>query len=298
MDVCKSLTCISSANLSDITKKTYLDRLRYLLQHTEADLYTIMTNSEKYIEWIKNHSASLQTQKSYISAILAVFKHTPQFKDKEKVHYYKWYFEFKKVHTIIDNRYKQNEPSVRQKAAFVPYADIVAKRDTLVKGSKERLLLSLYTYLPPLRSDFNKVYIYTAPLEKYEEVNYVLLFEKDNSFLVLNEFKTKKNNDKYEKKLPEDLVAELKASLEKHPRDWVFVDRSGQPYNSGSFTKWANRTLKSLFKKALTISLIRHSFINNLDFNKLTVQAKEDIAKDMTHHISTQDRYRLIFNGG
>ena len=151
--------------------------------------------------------------------------------------------------------------------------------------------------MPPLRSDFNKIYIYTSVSETYAEENYILLLESDNSYLVLNEYKTKKNNEKYEKLMPPELVDEIKKSLEKTQRNWLFVDRTGAPYNSGSFTKWANRTLKMLFKKPLTISLIRHSFINNLDFNKLTVQQKEDIAKDMAHHVSTQDRYRLIFDG-
>jgi hypothetical protein len=41
--------------------------------------------------------------------------------------------------------------------------------------------------------------------------------------------------------------------------------------------------------------MIRHAYINSLDFNKLTVAEKENIAKDMAHTIGTQDRYRLIF---
>jgi integrase len=295
MDVCKSLKCISNADLSPITKKTYLERLRYLLQNTKADLYEILTHPDKYLDWIKNHSSSLQTQKSYISSILAVFKHTtPSLKEKERVHYYAWYTEFKKIHDEIDNRYKQNEPSLKQRKAYVAFPEIVEKRETLKKGSKEKLLLALYTYIPPLRSDYNKVYIYHSVKEKYEHDNYVLLTE--NPLLVLNEFKTKKNKEKFEKPIPKELVDELKASLEKHPREWIFVDRSGEPYNSGSFTKWANRTFKTLFDKPLTISLIRHSFINNLDFNRLTVQQKEDLSSSMAHSPGTQDRYRLIFN--
>lgn len=295
MDVCKSLKCISNADLSPITKKTYLERLRYLLQNTNTDLYEILTHPAKYLEWIKNHSSSLQTQKSYISSILAIFKHTtPSLKEKEQVHYYAWYSEFKRIHDEIDNRYKQNEPSLKQRKAYVPFPEIIAKRDTLKKGSKEKLLLSLYTYIPPLRSDYNKVYIYHSIKDKYEHDNYVLL--TDNPVLVLNEFKTKKNKEKFEKPIPIELVNELKASLEKYPRDWVFVDRSGEPYNSGSFTKWANRTFKILFDKPLTISLIRHSFINNLDFNRLTVQQKDEISSSMAHSTGTQDRYRLIFN--
>jgi hypothetical protein len=265
------------------------------LQNTKSDLYEIITHPDKYLEWIKNHSSSLQTQKSYISAILAVFKHTtPSLKDKERPHYYSWYCEFKKIHDQIDDRYKQNEPSLKQRKAYVAFPEIIAKRDTLQTGSREKLLLSLYTYIPPLRSDYNKVHIYRIEKEKYENDNYILLTEKP--VLVLNEFKTKNNKEKYEKAIPIELVDELNASLKKHPRDWVFVDRTGQPYNSGSFTKWANRTFKSLFDKPLTISLIRHSFINNLDFNRLTVQEKGDIADSMTHTVGTQDRYRLIFN--
>lgn len=296
MDTCKTLKCISNANLSQVTKKTYLERLRFLLENTKIDLYNIITQPEKYLEWIKNHSPSLQTQKSYISAILAVFKHTvPSLKDKEQTHYYKWYCEFKKIHDQIDERYKQNEPSLKQRKAFVPFPEIVAKRNTLKTGSKEKLLLSLYTYIPPLRSDYNKVYIYHSIQDKYEEDNYILLTEKP--VLVLNEFKTKKNKQKYEKELPKELVDEIKASLKTQPRDWIFIDRSGEPYNSGSFTKWANRTFKSLFDKPLTISLIRHSFINNTDFNKTTVAEKHRIAEDMAHTVGTQDRYRLIFDG-
>jgi hypothetical protein len=296
IDACNSLKCISNANLSQFTKKTYLERLRFLLENTQTDLYTIITQPDKYLSWIKNHSSSLQTQKSYISAVLAVFKHTiPSLKEKEQTHYYKWYAEFKKIHDLIEERYKQNEPSVKQRKAFVPFPEIIAKRDSLKSGTKEKLLLSLYTYIPPLRSDYNKVFIYHTPQEKYQEENYILLSE--NPVLVLNEFKTKKNKQKYEKALPKELVDEIHASLKANPRQWIFIDRSGQPYNSGSFTKWVNRTFKSLFDKPLTISLVRHSFINNLDFNTLTVQQKTEYAENMAHTIGTQDRYRLIFDG-
>lgn len=295
MDTCsKTLDCISKANLSPITIKIYKDRLSYITMNTKSSLYDIITNPSKYIKWIKNHSTSLQTQKSYISAILAIFKHTPKLKDTEKVYYHEWYTAFKEIHNQIEDRYKLNIPSDKQKEAYVPYNEIVTKRDSLKKGSKERLVLSMYTYLPPLRSDFNKVFIYSKEQNTYDHDNYIILQGKGASVMVLNEFKTKKK-DTYVKVLPDELVDEITESLKNNPRDWLFTDRSGGPYTSGSFTKWTNRTLKSLFKKALTISLIRHSFINNLDFNTLSVKDKEEIAKDMTHTVDTQDRYRLIF---
>ena len=102
MEICKSFECIKNADLSNVTKRTYLERLRYMIQDTKTDLYTILTNPKKYLDWIRNHSASLQTQKSYISAILAVFKHTPDIKKTEQKHYYDWYQGFKEIHQQID----------------------------------------------------------------------------------------------------------------------------------------------------------------------------------------------------
>ena len=295
MEICKSFDCIKNADLSNVTKRTYLERLRYMIQDTKTDLYTILTNPKKYLDWIKNHSSSLQTQKSYISAILAVFKHTPDIKKTEQKHYYDWYQGFKEIHQQIDQKYKMNQPTDKQQQAYVAYADIIRKRDELAKGSRERLLLAMYTYLPPLRSDFNQIYLYDKKPTSYEHSNYIRLFESTPK-LILNEYKTVVKNDSFEKELPPELVTEIKESLEKEPREWLFMDRNNKPYKENSYNRWVNRTLQKLFKKALTISLIRHSYINSLDFNKMTIIEKEKIAKDMAHTVNTQDRYRLIFN--
>jgi len=295
MEICKSFDCIKNADLSVVTKRTYLERLRYMIQDTKTDLYTILTNPKKYLDWIRNHSTSLQTQKSYISAILAVFKHTPDIKKTEQKHYYEWYQGFKEIHQQIDQKYKLNQPTEKQQQAYVPYADIIRKRDELEKGSRERLLLAMYTYLPPLRSDFNKIYIYENKPSSYDHKNYIRLFDTTPK-MILNEYKTVTKNDSFEKDLPSELVEEIKDSLKNEPREWLFMDREKKPYKENSYNRWVNRTLQKLFNKPLTISLIRHSYINSLDFNKMTIVEKELIAKDMAHTVNTQDRYRLIFN--
>ena len=294
MDLCKSFECITKADLSTVTKRTYLERLKYMIQQTKVDLYELITHPKKYLEWIHQHSSSLQTQKSYISAILAIFKHTPEMKQSEQAFYYDWYQGFKDVHKKIDHQYKLNEPSEKQKKAFVSFDQIIKKRDELESGSKEKLILSMYTYLPPLRSDFNEVYLYKEKPVKSNYSNYIYFGQ--TPMLILNEYKTVRKNDVFQKELPNELYQEIEKSLKKEPRDWLFMDRDGKPYKENSYNRWVNRTLKKLFNKPLTISLIRHSYINSLDFNKLTVIEKENIAKDMAHTVNTQDRYRLIFN--
>lgn len=288
---------IINAQLTSTSKRVYLERLKVLMQQHTVDLYTIVTEPAKYIEWIMTKYESDQTRKSYLSGVLSLFRHNPGLKEQEKDAYLQWYEAFQQVHERIEERYKRNEPSEKQKAGYVPFDQIVKARDELKKGSDERLLFSLYTYLPPLRCDFNKVRIYKGhmPEGDEKEENYIVMTNKEAT-LYLNEYKTKnKATTPYEKKLPEPLLDELKASLENRPRVWLFLDNKGNPYHPKSYTKWANRVFARILKKRMTISMIRHAFINSLDFNKITVAEKEAIARDMAHTVGTQDRYRLIF---
>jgi hypothetical protein len=286
------------AELSATSKRVYLERVKVLLQEHKTDIYDIITDPKKYIQWITNHYDSDQSRKAYLSGVLAIFRHNEGLKEQEKDAYLQWYRAFQEVHERIEERYKRNEPTEKQKAGYVPFEKIVEARDTLKKGSYERLLFALYTYLPPLRCDFNRVRIYKShvPSSGDVEKNYIVLTSKDAT-LYLNEYKTKnKASTVYEKQFPEDLIKELRDSLEEYPRDWLFLDNNGNPFQPKSYTKWANRIFERVLKKKMTISMIRHAFINSLDFNKITVAEKEAIAKDMAHTVGTQDRYRLIFN--
>jgi len=285
---------ITNASLSPVSKRVYLQRLKVLVQENKRDIYYIITHPNDFIEWIKKTYTSEQTQKSYISAVLAVFRHNKGLKDQESKNYTVWYSAFNDIHARIDERYKKNEPTQHQKDVYVPYTDIVKSRDELEKGSSERLLFCMYTMLPPLRADFNKVRIYHSTVPNDPEKNYII-HRGNVATLVLQEFKTSKKIT-YEKDLPEELVKEIEASIEKNPRPWLFVDQKNKPFSAKSFTQWANRIFARVLGKRMTVSMIRHAYINNLDFNKLTVAEKEAIAKDMAHTVGTQDRYRLIFN--
>ena len=287
---------LTSAELSPTTKRIYMERWRFMVETLKTDVFSILTHPKKYIPWIMEYSSELATRKSYLSAVLAMFRHNEGLKEQEKTHYLAWYDAFRQIHEEIDARYKRNQPSAKQVDGYVPFADIVAKRDELDKGTPERLLLAFYTYIPPLRSDLNRIRIYDKQAPSHADDNYIQLdTPARKATLTLREFKTAARMEKYEKELPRELVDEIVASLDRDPRSYLFEDRNRQPYRSSSFTKWANRTLHRLFGKGLTISLIRHSYINSLDFNTLTVEEKEKIAKDMAHTVGTQDRYRLIF---
>ena len=290
------IEAISNANLSLISKRTYLERIKMISANLEKPIFWILKNPKETIEWIFKQSSAETTRKSYVSAILAIYKHNEGLKDAEGFSnsYKEWLEKFKELDTAIGERYKLNKPSDKQQEGYVPFKEIVKKRDELDKGSIDKLLLGFYTYIKPLRADFNCVKIYkkiVATIKIPENENYIDLNEKK---LILQEYKTQKKHDKIEIVIPSELIDELETSLKNKPRDYLFIDRSGKPYHFNSYTRWANRTFFKLFKKHLTISLIRHSYISSLDQNALTTKDKEEIAYAMGHTKGMQELYRFV----
>ena len=85
-------------------------------------------------------------------------------------------------------------------------------------------------------------------------------------------------------------------SLQQHPRDYLFTEaRSIRPYRHGGFQQYASRTLKALFGKPCTLTLLRHSYISHmLAYGKLSIKDKEELAQDMCHSNETQTQYQCI----
>jgi len=293
------LKSISEAKLSKVSKHVYLERLKTLVSELDKSIYWILSHPKAALDWIEKRSDALTTQKSYIVAILAVFKHNEGLKAELKSDFDKWYTKFTEIDEKITDKYKQNEPSEKQLSGFVEFKDIIAKRDTLEDDTFDKLLLGFYTYLKPLRADFNAVKIYHGSISKKEddqEPNYIVISKnKHSATLILTEFKTQRSHKEFSKELPAELLKLLLISLDKRPREWLFVDKFGNPYKEpNSYTRWANRTFLKLFDKPLTITLIRHSFISSLDQNALTTAEKEEIAHEMAHSRGMQELYRFV----
>ena len=79
-----------------------------------------------------------------------------------------------------------------------------------------------------------------------------------------------------------NLTLELWTSLQAEPaRRWLFTTQSGMPYTAKNFSKWCCSVLQKLFGRPLTLTLVRHSYLNSMDWNKLTIAARESLAADM-----------------
>ena len=285
---------ITKADISLQSQKIYLERIKTLTTKLEQPLYWILKNPKESLDFIFKLSESENTRKSYVSAILAVFKHNTGLKEASGFSsvYKTWLDKFKELDESIEERYKLNKPSDKQQEGYVPYKDIVKKRDELENTDMDKLLLGMYTYIKPLRADFNAVSIYKKlPTNLSKHENYIDMSKKQ---LILQEYKTQKDHNKLEIDLPAELIKLINESLKEKPREYLFTDKKGDAYSANSYIKYANRRFLSLFKKPLTITLIRHSYISSLDQNKLTTKEKEEIALAMGHTKGMQELYRFV----
>jgi integrase len=260
--------------------------------HPEAFLEKLDEYANKTGGRLDKEKLSMHAKDGYVTALKSLFQEAPGLKQKYPEIFIKWDEIHKQVRQPINAKYQSNKPTERQEEAYVSFDELERKRDSLEIGSDARLLLSLYTLVPPLRSDYNLVAIYKNDKDiKYD--NYLIL--NKNPYLVITKYKTAKTYKDIKIDLPKKLVKEIKESLKLKPREFIFVQKNGKPYEkSNTFNRWANRTLKSLFdKKNISLSTLRHIYITRRDL-KLEEKSgleRNKIAQMMGHSVGTQQNY-------
>ena len=289
--------------MSEQTKKQYASAYNVVQKITGKDMDYIRKHPESTYEQITKYEYKegkkydQKSIKNLITAILASYKGDDGLIPCDLQEYHLRYLNiFRQLKESVVAYYKTNEHNERKRDGFVHWDEIIKKRNELSKseyGSRRHLLLSVYSYIPPLRQDFNEVKIYKR-LPKEDKGNYIVMNTRQNK-MVMNEDKTQVTYGRYEVVLPKELMKVIKASLEQMPREYLFTDLEGKAYNANSFTKFSNNTLKELFdNQHLSVSLLRSSYISAQDFNKLTEGDKEDMARSMRHSVSQQGQYRHV----
>ena len=298
--------------LKENTKKIYIKSFEIIKEiwgDKKCNIDCIIKKPDEYydklIEYSKGNSSrfkdkkiSIHTLSNYIAPIISLFLHNEELKENEIELFQKWKNNMEKIRKPVSDKYLTNEPNERQKNAYVSFEDLISIRDKLEIGSFDRLLLFMYTAIPPVRSDYYKTQIYKRkPSKNVEDTNYIVLSKKP--FLVLNKYKTAAKYKTIIVDIPEDLKKEIEESLLKYPRHHLFISKqTGEPYElENTFNKWANYSLKKTTKKPnFSLTMLRHIFLSRKDLNigNMTGTEKNEIAIKMAHGIHQQGLYRWI----
>jgi hypothetical protein len=211
----------------------------------------------------------------------------------------KWADIFMENEAPIVQRRMENKPTVLQQAkggSRMGFNDIIEKRDGLPLGSIEKLLISMYTMIPPARADYFAMEVVRGEAEPTAK-NY-LRIRDDGMETVIRDFKTVKMYKEIRNELPVDLVQEIQASLEKTPREFLFMNANGRPHTRNSFTLWTRRTLSRVFGTDFTLVFFRHAFathyVMNIDLRKTTDAQIKEISDKMGNSAEMFRAYRWI----
>ena len=293
----------ANTSLAASTKTLFTKKLTQFASFMPAGKQTIefvIDNPEAAAKALKEQTHITQTEANrhmFYSAVVAFLKHTDSGKKRSEPLKQRWETLQKENWESRRQQSLNNEPTQAQSAvaATLTWSDIVKKRDTLPPGSAQRLLLSLYTYLPPVRADYNAVKINPSPLPAtMTKTNFVILGKTPaESHMVLRDFKTAAKYKEIKHVLPPELYRDIKAM---GPRPYLFVMPTDptRPYERGAFSKWANKTLSATFGIPMTLTTLRHLYISTLDFNKTKASELERIGNSMGHSIAMQKGYQWL----
>jgi hypothetical protein len=187
----------------------------------------------------------------------------------------------------------QAQPSPLQSlhsGVHLTFPDLVHTRESLPDGSVHKLLLGFYTHLPPVRADYFATQI--VPFGEIPTSPNYIYHDATKSHLVITDFKTSRIYKEITHDLPLPLHSQLVLSLALQPRTFLFVNKFHEPFNRYTFSHWANQQLETIFKKGLTLTMLRHMFISTIDFNNSTPEQLQIIGNQMGHHISQQLLYK------
>lgn len=305
--------------LQENTKQVYLRRyevikteiykkpIDYILKHPKMFIKKLDEYSKSKKGRVGNQELSLHTKDGYISAIKALFIYNQELKELFHDLFQEWENVHNTVRVPIDEKYKSNKPTIRQEAGYMSFSDILKTRSKLEDGSMEKLLITMYTDIPPVRSDFYSTKICFVNSEDDEEdvkskmnedENFVILHNvhREKSKLILRKYKTAKNYKQIDIPLTNEIINQIVRSLEKHKRDYLFVGKNNKPFDKeNTFNTFANRLIKKTFNNEnISLCMFRHSYISREDL-KLEEKSgleQDQIAKIMGHSISQQAKYR------
>jgi len=278
----------AQTSLGKSSQKQYVSKLTQWLSYTAyqtiAELVAHPTEATATLYAVKPIAQTPTNRHVYLSAVVAylthVLKATPETLDP-------WKELQKENWEPLADHYAQNEPTEKQKDKVMEPAKIEEIRQSLEPGTLERLLLTFYTKMEPVRADYYATEIIRTGEESKEE-NYITL---DTRKLVVRDFKTKQSHKAIENTLPEEVAEELNKSLRLYPRSYVFVmEDKKTPFARKLFSNWACRTLTRILHQPMTLTVLRHLYITE-KIKTHTPEERREMAKKMGHSRGMQTAY-------
>jgi hypothetical protein len=300
---CKRSSCrVYSSNLRRINKEFSKEKFTVSLNWLQKDAAIILSKIKRL--------SSVNKQRNFVSAALIGFD---LLKDKKNQEIYNAFLK-------ILNRKKAELQRTgimteKEKQKFVPWKQIIKlrrllgrevnlsrlyQRENVTKKDFQKLqrylVIMLMTELPPVRNEYADVKILSdKELKKESTGDNVLLTSRGGYKFIWLKYKTAATYGKivifvpkYSKTLQRLLVKHVKY-LRKHFPDnkALLLNQNYGPLTRNALTKYLQRLFKTYFKKNVSTTAIRQSFLTNR-YSKKALEEDTEIARAMGHSRNTQ----------
>jgi uncharacterized protein with HEPN domain len=259
----------SNDKIKASSKRTYKCNMSTLVKTVGSEsIHELITNPEKYIPIIESTLTKNTTRKNAYLVILTYLRNSDNeqsmaFNGVQK----QWYVKYATVRDLIIFNEKNNILTEKREKSKIVWEDVIKLRDKLVYGSMDHLLLSMYTYIEPRRqADFHKMRIYDEEaVDPIGDHTFIHLCHPPN-MCFMNIIENRAYADIIQN-IPIELVNIIRASQQQFPRDYIFVTRKGDPYNTpNAYTIKSNEAFKRLFdNKLVSLTSIGHAYANRIN---------------------------------
>jgi len=185
---------------------------------------------------------------------------------------------------------KAQKATPKQEENHVPWEKILELRDGgSVKNSKDKVLLALYTYLPPVRCDYTPMKILKRKPRKLEDGMNYLLLGRECRFL-FHAFKTHKTIG--------DQIINIPAKLKRALLEWIqpdqvylFEDETHNPVSEHALGVYVARMFEKYTGKTGGINMLRHSYATYLykdtpSLEKMEKESAKMLQQNVIRHLS------------
>ena len=285
--------------ISESSKNLFNRKIQQWLKWIQKDIIYLVKNPKEAIKILKEAdiSHSETNHHLYLSAIVTFLRYgSIELPDKEK-YLFEWIQLQKNNYSKVQEIKEEGKPTVNQGDNTLSWDEIAKIKNKMAPGSLEKLLLMMYTDIPPVRADFyaaELVYFPAKPTISGE--NYILIKSPDNIEYVINDFKTSKLYEVIHERLPKTICQELILSLHIFPRKYLFVssNNGSLPFDRKTFSAWSTRVLSGALGKHMTLTMLRHLYISEkVDFNK-SIKTLNKVSRAMGHSVGMQKQYHWI----
>lgn len=226
----------------------------------------------------------LSSTRSVLTMLRKVYPDNKKFQQEMKDRYQT----FKQIDTA-------QLPTEKQEENFVSWDNIIQFRDQYYgdMSPTERVLMALYTRIPPVRADYTPMRIIPRKLAKYEEGTNYLVWSK-KPYFIFHAYKTHSTYGDKIMPIPKDLQKELKAYLETVPDNTFLFEAGGEAWPAARLASQLRKIFQKYHGLDTGVNLMRHAYDTKFYEGHKSLAEMTKLSNAMMHSPMLGQAYRFL----